>query len=148
MSHDHHQDHNHCDILDFIADALAILLTRSDENMGAQEDIDKATATITSATTTLDTAAAAIGDKLGAGVNTADLDAALGPLTAAVAGIQALANTATTATATSTTSTPATTSTTSTTSTVVPTATTTTTAAAPAARTVGTGLPGDPVRPA
>jgi hypothetical protein len=125
---------------------LLELLIEKVDNLSAQSQIDAATAAMTDATSALNTAAPEIEANIGAGVNTSALDAAVGPLQAAVAGIVALAEPVTTATATSTTSTGTTSSTTASTGTTASTSTVTT--AAPAARTVGTGLPGDPVRPA
>jgi hypothetical protein len=119
-------------------------------DMSAQSDVDAATAAITSATTTLNTAEPEIAGLLGAGVDTSALDAAIAPLREAVAGIAALAApgvTTHTATVVTTSSTGAVT----TSHPVTTTTATATTAAPPAAapaRTVGTGLPGDPVRPA
>jgi hypothetical protein len=117
----------HGGLLRRLIDLLEHFLERL-EDMSAQSDVDAATAAMTSAATTLNTDAPELETLLASEVDTSALSAAIAPLAAAVAGITALANPApppTTATATSTTS----------------------TVVSPPP-TVGTGAPGDPVRPA
>ena len=111
-----------------ILEGIRIILERL--NPMSQADIDAATAAMTSASTDLDADAPLISAALAAGSDTTALAAAVAPLNAAVAGINALAHPVTTA------------STVTTTSTSSPTVTT----SAAATRTVGTGAPGDPQR--
>jgi hypothetical protein len=59
--------------------------------MGSQQDIDAATAAMTTAAAKLNTAEPLIAAEIGGGVSTTALNAAVGPLVAAVNGITALA---------------------------------------------------------
>jgi hypothetical protein len=117
-----------------ILELLRSINRKLDDMSAAQTAIDAATSSITTATTSLNADAPLIEAELAAGVDTTALTASLAPLNSAVAGINALAHPATSS------------STVTSTSTVTPTSTSTT--AVTAARTVGTGAPGDPVRPA
>jgi hypothetical protein len=124
-----------------ILELLRSINRKLDDMSAAQTAIDAATSSITTATTSLNADAPLIEAELAAGVDTTALTASLAPLNSAVAGINALAHPVTTSSTTS----------------VTPTSTSTVTAtdSEPAAdvtvtpaRTVGTGAPGDPVRPA
>jgi hypothetical protein len=122
----------HGGLLRRLIDLLETLLFKV-ENMTAQSDVDAATAAMGDATASLNADAPELETLLTSEVDTSALSAAIVPLQAAVAGISALASPpVTTATATSSTST----------------GTTTTVPPVSSAPTVGTGLPGDPVRPA
>lgn len=77
----------------WLAEVVISIEERLGALMGAQEDIDTATATISDATSILNTAAPEIQSELGGAgsVDTSQLNAALQPLVSAVQGIQALA---------------------------------------------------------
>jgi hypothetical protein len=79
-----------------VLEKLDLLLERLD--MSAQDDINAATAAITSGTADLTADAPLIQAALNAGVDTTALNAAIAPLNDAVAGINALAHPATSTT--------------------------------------------------